>query len=70
LLARRKVANWTLLNLSNIVAIPVYLYKGMPFTAALTTFLFMVAVSGYFQWKKIALSEIAIAPPLNNGGSY
>lgn len=54
LLARRKVENWLLLNVSNIVAIPVLMYKGMPFTAALTLFLFIVAIFGYIQWRKEA----------------
>lgn len=54
LLARRKVENWLLLNLSNLVAVPVLLYKGMPFTAALTIFLFIVAIFGYIQWRKDA----------------
>ncbi len=53
LLAKRKVENWLLLNVSNIVAIPVYIYKGMPFTAALTLFLFIVAIFGYLEWKKL-----------------
>ena len=57
LLAKRKVENWLLLNLSNIVAIPVLIYKGMPFTAALTLFLFIVAIFGYFEWRKLYQNE-------------
>jgi nicotinamide mononucleotide transporter len=53
LLARRKVENWVLLNISNICAIPLQLYKQMPLTAMLTLFLFIVAVSGFFSWRKI-----------------
>jgi nicotinamide mononucleotide transporter len=52
LLARRKIENWILLNISNFIAIPIYVYKGMPFTAALTIFLFIVAIFGYFEWLK------------------
>ncbi len=52
LLARRKIENWIVLNISNLVAIPIYMNKGMPFTAALTLFLFIVAIFGYFEWKK------------------
>ena len=52
LLARRKIENWIVLNISNLVAIPIYVNKGMPFTAALTLFLFIVAIFGYFEWKK------------------
>lgn len=53
LLARRKLENWILLNISNAVAIPLLFYKHMPLTAMLTAFLFTVAVFGYFRWKRI-----------------
>ncbi|MBC7552513.1 MAG: nicotinamide mononucleotide transporter [Taibaiella sp.] len=53
LLVRRKIENWLLLNVSNIIAVPILLYKEMPFTAALTLFLFIVAIFGYLEWKKI-----------------
>lgn len=53
LLAKRKLENWTFLNLSNLVAIPLLLYKGLYIYAGLTVFLFTVAVSGYFNWKRL-----------------
>ena len=61
LLAKRKIENWVLLNISNIVAIPIYINKGMPFTAALTQFLFIVATFGYFEWKKLYKMQSAAA---------
>jgi nicotinamide mononucleotide transporter len=53
LLARRKLENWVLLNISNIVAIPLLFYKHLPLMGLLTAFLFTVAVLGYFRWKRI-----------------
>ena len=53
LLAKHKVENWILLNISNALAVPLQLYKGIPFTAILTVFLFVVAVLGYFRWRKL-----------------
>jgi nicotinamide mononucleotide transporter len=53
LLAKRKIENWLLLNLSNIFAIPLLIYKQLPLTACLTLFLFIVAIFGYFRWKKL-----------------
>jgi len=53
LLARRKIENWILLNISNAMAIPLLFYKGLALYALLTIFLFVVAVQGYFIWKKI-----------------
>lgn len=53
LLAKRKIENWLLLNLSNIFAIPLLVYKQLPLTATLTLFLFIVAIFGYYRWKKL-----------------
>jgi nicotinamide mononucleotide transporter len=52
LLARRKIENWILLNISNAFGIPLLLYKQLPLFAALNVFLFVIAVQGYYQWKK------------------
>lgn len=61
LLARRKLENWILLNISNIVAIPLLFYKGLSIYAILTIVLFTVAVFGYFKWKRIMKVENADA---------
>lgn len=52
LLAKRKIENWILLNISNAFAIPLLLYKQLPLYAALTLFLFIIAVLGYIDWNK------------------
>lgn len=52
LLAKRKIENWVLLNVSNIFAIPLLFYKQLPLFAGLTVILFIVAVFGYFDWIK------------------
>lgn len=53
LLAQRRIENWILLNISNALAIPLLAYKGLPLYSMLTLFLFIIAVLGYFEWKKI-----------------
>lgn len=53
LLARRKIENWILLNTSNLFAIPLLIHKDLYLFAALTAFLFIVAIFGYLKWKKI-----------------
>jgi len=58
LLARRKVENWAVLNVSNIFAIPLLIQKQLPLLAVLTLFLFIVACVGYFDWRKLALRNI------------
>ncbi len=53
LLAKRKIENWIFLNISNIVAIPLLFHKKLPLMGCLTTFLFVVAIFGFLDWKKI-----------------
>jgi nicotinamide mononucleotide transporter len=53
LLARRKLENWILLNISNLFAIPLLCYKHLILFAALTLFLFIVAIFGFFDWRAI-----------------
>ena len=53
LLARRKVENWILLNISNAFAIPLLFYKELPLFALLTIFLFVVGWMGYRDWLRI-----------------
>lgn len=53
LLAKRKIENWILLNVSNAFAIPLLAYKGLYLYALLTLFLFVVAIFGYIEWKRI-----------------
>lgn len=57
LMARRKVENWILLNVSNIIAIPLLIHKDLYLYAGLTAFLFVVAISGYIKWRKIIKSK-------------
>lgn len=60
LMARRKIENWILLNISNIIAIPLLIHKGLYLYAVLTAFLFIVAISGYLEWRKIIKSKSVI----------
>ncbi len=61
LLAKRKIENWLLLNLSNLFAVPLLLYKQLPMFALLTVFLFVIAIQGWFKWKKIIKQDALTA---------
>jgi nicotinamide mononucleotide transporter len=52
LLAKRKLENWIWLNVSNLIAIPLLIHKQLILISFLTIFLFIVAIFGYFDWKK------------------
>ncbi|MNL12383.1 Nicotinamide riboside transporter PnuC [compost metagenome] len=58
LLAKRKIENWILLNISNLMAIPLLYHKDLLLFAALTVFLFVMAFFGYFNWKRILKHEL------------
>jgi len=53
LLAKHKIENWVLLNISNLISIPLLFAKGLAVTSLLTVFLFLVAVLGYFNWRNM-----------------
>lgn len=53
LMARRKLENWILLNVSNLIAVPLMIHKDLYLYAVLSVFLFVVAVIGYFNWRNI-----------------
>ena len=63
LLAKRKIENWILLNISNIFAIPLLFYKQLALYSVLTIFLFIVAIFGYIEWRKIVKGESINAAP-------
>ena len=58
LLARRKIENWILLNISNAFAIPLLFYKNLPLFGLLTVFLFGVAVWGYIAWRRLYRQDL------------
>lgn len=53
LMAKRKIENWILLNISNMIAVPLLIHKELYLFAGLTAFLFVVAISGFLEWRKI-----------------
>lgn len=57
LLAKRKIENWVLLNISNLFAIPLLYHKNLVMFAVLTLILFVVAIFGYYDWRKIIRTE-------------
>ena len=52
LMALKKIENWTLWILGNIVSIPLYFVKGYGFTGIQYLIFLILAVQGYNEWKK------------------
>ena len=57
LLAKRKIENWILLNISNSIAIPLLFHKELYLFACLTIVLFVVAIFGFLKWNSIKSLE-------------
>jgi nicotinamide mononucleotide transporter len=57
LLAKRKLENWWILNISNFIAIFLLWHKAIYLYSILSVLLFLIAIGGYFNWKKIMAAE-------------
>lgn len=58
LLARRKLENWLFLIAADIIAIPLFFYKGYTLSSILYIFLTIIAVYGYLAWKQTLQNRI------------
>lgn len=59
LMAQKKIENWIAWIITDLISIPLYLYKGLPFTAIQFLIFTVLATWGYYSWKKkIALSNL------------
>ncbi|MDI9255863.1 MULTISPECIES: nicotinamide riboside transporter PnuC [Flavobacterium] len=52
LMARRKIENWVLWIVGNVISIPMYFAKGYSFTSIQYLIFTIIAVFGYLEWKR------------------
>ena len=52
LMARRKIENWILWIVGDIISIPMYFFKGYSFTSIQYLIFTIIAIYGYLEWKK------------------
>ena len=52
LMARRKIENWVLWLVGDVISVPLYLYKGLVFTSVQYLIFTVIAIYGYLAWKK------------------
>lgn len=57
LMAKRKVENWVLWIIGDVISIPLYFSKGFTFTSFQYVVFTIVAIFGYIEWKKISNSS-------------
>jgi nicotinamide mononucleotide transporter len=52
LMANKKLENWTLWIIGDLVSIPLYFVKGYGFTGIQYTIFLFLAIMGYLEWRK------------------
>lgn len=52
LMARRKLENWMLWIIGDIISVPLYFYKGFTFTSLQYLIFTIIACYGYLAWKR------------------
>jgi len=52
LMAKRKIENWYFWIVSDIISVPLYLYKGLTFTSIQYFGFTILAIFGFLAWKK------------------
>ena len=57
LIAEKKIENWIAWIITDIISVPLYLYKGLPFTAFQFLVFTVLATWGYFSWRKTLLKS-------------
>lgn len=52
LMAKRKIENWLLWIIGDLVSVPLYFHKGYTFTSIQYAIFTIIAIYGYLEWKK------------------
>lgn len=58
LMAKRKIENWIIWIVADIISIPLYFYKGLTFSSFQFLLFTIIAILGYKEWKKHLLQKI------------
>lgn len=58
LMAKRKIENWILWIVGNLISVPLYFAKGYTFTSIQYLIFTIIAIFGYLEWKKILNNNI------------
>lgn len=58
LMAIKKVENWIFWIATDVVSVPLYIYKGLVFTSFQYFVFLVIAVFGYIEWRKLADKEL------------
>lgn len=56
-MALKKIENWTLWIIGDIIAVPLYAYRGLGMLSLQYVFFTILAILAYFEWRKILNSN-------------
>lgn len=51
LMAKKKLENWIIWIIADLISIPLYFYKGLIFSSVLFLIMTIIAIFGYYAWK-------------------
>lgn len=57
MIAKKMIENWLLWIVVNTIYIPLYVYKGLAFTSILYLLFLILAINGWYNWRKIKSNE-------------
>jgi len=52
-MASKKIENWTLWIIGDLIAVPIYAYRGLGILSLEYVFFTILAIMAYFEWRKI-----------------
>ncbi|MQP51221.1 MULTISPECIES: nicotinamide riboside transporter PnuC [unclassified Flavobacterium] len=58
LMAKRKIENWLLWIVADIISVPLYFYKGLTFSSIQFLLFTIIAILGYIEWRKFLQKQI------------
>ena len=59
LMARKKLENWIAWIIADLISIPLYFYKGLVLTSFQFLIFTVLAIMGYFAWKKSLEAKVS-----------
>ena len=61
MLSRKLVEQWLVWLVVDMISVGLYIYKGIPITAALYTLYCILAIVGYLRWRRVARESVVRA---------
>ena len=58
LMAKRKIENWIIWIIADIISVPLYFYKGLTFSSMQFLLFTIIAILGYLEWKRLLQKQI------------